>query len=57
MKFFEIEVEEILSRTVKIKAKDRDEALDKVEKLYKNEKIVLWADDYVCTTIRPNNSN
>jgi len=47
METFKIEVKETLSRVIEIEANSADEAFSKTQKLYKNEEIVLDADDYV----------
>lgn len=49
METFKIEVKETLSRTIEIEANSADEAFLKIQNLYKNEEIVLDADDYVET--------
>ncbi|HQF41907.1 MAG TPA: DpnD/PcfM family protein [Ignavibacteriaceae bacterium] len=52
METFKIEVQEFLSKIIEIKAKDSVEAIPKVKKLYKKEKIVLDWKDYVTTEIK-----
>lgn len=47
METFKIEVKETLSRIIEIEANSNEEALVKIEDLYKNEEIVLDADDFV----------
>ena len=49
MKTFKIEVKETLSRTIEIEANSNNEALLKIEELYKKQEIVLDADDFVET--------
>ncbi len=49
MKTFKIEVKETLSRIIEIEANSVDEAFLKIQNLYKNEEIVLDANDYVET--------
>ena len=49
METFKIEVKETLSRIIAIEANSADEAFSKIQDLYKKEKIVLDADDYVET--------
>ena len=44
-----VEVIETLSRTIIVEAVDEQQALEKVETLYKNEEIVLGAEDYLTT--------
>ena len=46
IKIYEIEIEEILQRVVKVNANSLDEAIDKVEHRYKNEKYVLDYNDF-----------
>ena len=53
MKTFEIEVNEILSRVICIDAESQSDALLKVKEMYRNEEIVLDADDYIETEIMP----
>ena len=38
MKIYEIEIEEVLQKVVKVKADSLDKAIDKVEEGYRNEK-------------------
>ena len=45
MKIYEIEIEEVLQKVVKVKADSLDEAIDKVEEEYRNEKYVLDYND------------
>ena len=44
-----VEVIETLSRTLTVEAIDEQQALEKVKTLYKNEEIVLGAEDYLTT--------
>lgn len=53
LKEFEIEIEEILQRVVKVKATTEEEAYDIVEQQYKKAEIVLDAEDFICYEIRP----
>jgi len=46
MKTFKVEICEELSRIVNINAESPDDALDKVNKMYKNEEIILDENDY-----------
>ena len=55
MKTFEIEIIETLSTIVKVKADSIDEAVVKVKEKYRNEEIILTADDYVDTEFKPFN--
>ena len=50
MKYF-VEINETLTKVVEIEANNAEEALDVVEKQYKNSEIILVADDYVKTEI------
>lgn len=47
MKKFTVEVTETLVREISIVAKDEEEALRQVKKLYKKEKIVLDCSDFL----------
>lgn len=49
METFKIELKETLSRVIEIEASSEDEALSKIQDLYKKEEIVLDADDYMET--------
>ncbi len=49
MKTFEILVKETLETVVSIEAKDECEAKDKVREMYRNEEIVLGADEHTAT--------
>jgi hypothetical protein len=42
---YSVTIEETLSRTVEIEADSKQDAINKVKKQYKNEDIVLDADD------------
>lgn len=46
---FKIEVKETLSRIIEIQADSNEEALLKIEDLYKKQEIVLDADDFIET--------
>lgn len=43
---YQIEIEEILQRVVKVKASSLEEAIDTVEQRYKDEKYVLDYNDF-----------
>lgn len=43
---YNVLIEETLSKTVDVEAKDYSDAISKVRKMYKNEEIVLTADDF-----------
>ena len=46
MKIYEIEIEEVLQKVVKVKADSLDDAIDTVEEEYRNEKYVLDYNDF-----------
>ncbi len=48
---YKIRIEEILAKNVYVEAEDEVEAINKVTDLYRDEKIVLSADDYYDTNI------
>lgn len=45
-KFYNIEIEEILQRVVKVKADSLSEAIEKVEERYRDEEYVLNENDF-----------
>ena len=47
MQEYEVEIEEILQRKVKVEAENRDEAVRKVIKMYRSEEIILGAEDCI----------
>ena len=47
METFEIEIKEILTRTIETKANTKDEALTIVRQKYNDEKIILDSSDFV----------
>ncbi|RIY38143.1 protein dpnD [Capnocytophaga canis] len=47
MNIYKIEVKKILSRIVPVEAENEQEAVQKVEEMYKNEEIILDFDDFV----------
>lgn len=49
---FEVEITEILSKKIKLKAKDQHEACKIAKKAYENCEIVLGAEDFVCTDFK-----
>jgi DpnD/PcfM-like protein len=53
METFKIEVQEILSRVIFIEAENQEDAILKINKMYRNEEIVLDAQDYLDTNIQP----
>lgn len=48
-KTFTVMITETLQRIVRVKAKNKDEAYDKVREQYQNEDIVLDSADYIDT--------
>ena len=50
---FEIEIREVLSRVIKVTSKTQTDAILKVQKMYRNEEIVLDSGDYLETDISP----
>lgn len=44
---FKVQITETSQRIVEVNAKDKNTAIDKAEKMYRNEDIVLTADDFV----------
>lgn len=46
MKEFNVKITEILEKNIKIKAKNKNEALKIIQKSYFDEKIILNADDF-----------
>lgn len=57
MKTFEIETREILSRIIEIKANSKEEAIEKIEQMYKKEEIVLDYSDFLQVTFTEINSD
>lgn len=53
MKKFKLEITETLSREVEVEAETLEEAIDSLNKMYKNEEIILGADDFLCYGINP----
>ena len=51
METFKIEVQEFLSRIIEVEANSSDEAISKVQEMYRNEEIVLDSEDFVSTEI------
>lgn len=47
-----VEITEILQRTVEVDAADINDAVEKVEELYKNEDIILDSSDYITTDFK-----
>lgn len=49
MKKFTVEITETLQRQVEVEAEDDNEAISKVEEMYRNEEVVLDSGDYIDT--------
>ena len=47
MKTYEVEIEEVLQRRVRVDAENEEEAIKQVKEKYKNEEIVLDYNDFV----------
>ncbi|MGP5010447.1 DpnD/PcfM family protein [Psychrobacter glacincola] len=46
---FQIEIVETLSNIVEVNAENEQEALSKVRDMYRNEEVILYADDFIDT--------
>ena len=53
METFKIEIQEILSKTIEIQAKNMEEAIEKVNQMYRKEEIVLDYGNFVDKKIIP----
>ena len=51
MKEYVVEITETLQRQIKVIANNEEEAIDKVEEMYRNEDIILDAEDLVGSEI------
>ncbi len=51
MKTFKLEIQELLSRVVEIKAGSEVDAFLKIKEMYKKGEIILDSSDYIDTTI------
>lgn len=47
MKKFTVEITETLQRQIEVEAADENEAISKVEDMYRNEEVVLDSGDYI----------
>ena len=54
MQTFKVEIQELLSRTIDIEAQNIKEAIEKANKMYNSEEIVLDYDDLTKREIIPN---
>ncbi len=52
MKVFTIEIEEYLSKTIKVEAKTEEEAIMIGKKMYDEEKIILDNNDFISKNIK-----
>ena len=52
-KAFDIEITEVLQKTVSIEARNLSEAIDKAKEQYRKGEIVLTSEDYISTNIDP----
>lgn len=52
MKKFIIEIQETLAKIIEINANSEEEAISTIQDLYRNERIILNAEDYISTEIR-----
>lgn len=50
---FKLEITETLSRDVEVEAETLEEAIAHLKKAYRNEEIILGADDFVAYGINP----
>ena len=57
METFKIEIQEILSKTIEIQAKNMEEAIEKVNQMYRKEEIVLDYSNFVDKKIIPKTLN
>lgn len=53
METFKIEIQEILLKTIEIQAKNMEEAIEKVNQMYRKEEIVLDYSNFVDKKIIP----
>ncbi len=53
MKSFKIEIQEVLSRVIILEADNQNDAILRAKNIYRNEGIVLDAEDYKYTEIKP----
>ena len=53
METFEIIIQELLSRTISVQAQNIEDAIEKVNQMYKKTEIVLDAEDFIGTEIIP----
>ncbi len=48
---YKVIITKVYEKIVEVEAKDACDAEDKVREMYKNNEILLTADDYICTEI------
>ena len=49
IKTYQIEIVETMSQIIEVVAEDAQTALLKAQEMYRNEEVVLYADDYIDT--------
>ena len=47
MKEYRVEVNQILSKIVPVKAESKERAIEIIEEMYRNEDIQFWYDDFM----------
>ena len=52
MKKFKVEITETLQKTVEVEADNKEEAVHKVMKMYKNEEVILNDNDFIDVDFR-----
>lgn len=52
IKTYNVEIKEYLSKTIVIEAESKDSALEKIKQQYKDEEIILYAEDYMDTAFK-----
>ena len=57
METFKIEIQELLSKTIEIQAENIEEAIEKVNQMYRKEEIVLDYSNFVNKKIIPKTLN
>jgi len=53
MNAYEVEIKETLSLVISVEAENQNDAVSKVKEMYRNQEIVLDAENYVDTDIVP----
>lgn len=57
MSTFMVEIKETLAKVIEVQAESIEQAISIVDELYKNEKIVLDANDFIDTEIKEYSQN